>query len=75
MQSFVARTHQVRSALLRGTSGFRVLNIRDRLTELRESGMLAWHDIDSLARGPYLRTIQGVHPCDGFFAALLEREL
>jgi 16S rRNA C967 or C1407 C5-methylase (RsmB/RsmF family) len=24
--------------------------------------------------GPYLRTIPGVHPCDGFFAAILERK-
>ena len=23
--------------------------------------------------GPYLRTMPGVHPCDGFFAALLHR--
>jgi 16S rRNA (cytosine967-C5)-methyltransferase len=61
--------------VLRGTSGFRVLNIRDSLSELRENGMLAWHDIDSLVREPYLRTIPGVHPCDGFFAALLEREM
>lgn len=27
---------------------------------------------ESLVRGPYLRTIPGIHPCDGFFAAVLE---
>lgn len=27
----------------------------------------------SATEGPYLRTIPGVHPCDGFFAAVLER--
>jgi hypothetical protein len=27
----------------------------------------------SLLAGPYLKTIPGVHPCDGFFAALIER--
>ena len=26
---------------------------------------------ESLVRGPYLRTVPGVHPCDGFFAAVL----
>jgi 16S rRNA C967 or C1407 C5-methylase (RsmB/RsmF family) len=30
-------------------------------------------NITSLLSGPYLRTIPGVHPCDGFFAALIER--
>ncbi len=28
---------------------------------------------ERLIRGPYLRTIPGVHPCDGFFAAVLAR--
>ena len=59
---------------LRGNSSLRLLNIRDRLTELRNEGALIC-DPDSLVRGPYLRTIPGVHPCDGFFAALLERQM
>jgi 16S rRNA C967 or C1407 C5-methylase (RsmB/RsmF family) len=62
-------------AVLRGSSGFRILDIRDRLVELRQEAVLAWPDVNSLIRGHYLRTIPGVHPCDGFFAALLEREL
>ena len=37
-------------------------------------GELATSDLDSLLDGPYLRTIPGVQPCDGFFAALLERQ-
>ena len=40
---------------------------------LRASGELAWEDLDSLVSGKYLRTIPGVHPCDGFFAAVIER--
>ena len=48
--------------------------VRARLAELRNDGTLVC-DPDSLIRGPYLRTIPGVHPCDGFFAALLQREL
>jgi 16S rRNA C967 or C1407 C5-methylase (RsmB/RsmF family) len=34
---------------------------------------LCWDDVDSLLAGPYLRTIPGEHPCDGFFAAIIER--
>jgi 16S rRNA (cytosine967-C5)-methyltransferase len=48
-----------------------VLHVRDRLVELQSTGELVWRDLDSLTRGPYLRTIPGVHPCDGFFAAIL----
>ena len=52
---------------------FRVLDCRIELERLRSQGELRWEDIDSLASGPYLRTIPGVHPCDGFFAAILEK--
>lgn len=59
---------------LHGNQSFRLIDIRDRLAQLRNEGALIC-DPDSLIRGPYLRTIPGVHPCDGFFAALLQREL
>jgi hypothetical protein len=49
--------------------------VREHLEILRREGILAWQDVESLVRGPYLRTIPGVHPCDGFFGALLERAL
>jgi 16S rRNA (cytosine967-C5)-methyltransferase len=52
---------------------FRVLDCRAELEQLSFRGELRWQDIDSLTSGPYLRTIPGVHPCDGFFAALLEK--
>lgn len=55
------------------SDSFRVIDIRERLKDLRDQGELAWNEIESLARGPYLRTIPGVHPCDGFFAAILQR--
>jgi len=64
---------QVIEKALAGNSGFRIVNARERLTELKESGELAWKDIDTLLDGPYLRTIPGVHSCDGFFAAIIER--
>ena len=60
-------------AALANQSGFRLLNVRTRLEELRVSGELVWPDIDSLISGPYLRTLPGLHPCDGFFAAMIER--
>jgi 16S rRNA (cytosine967-C5)-methyltransferase len=52
---------------------FRVVDCRSELERLRAQGELRWEDIDSLTTGPYLRTIPGVHPCDGFFAAILEK--
>ncbi len=50
-----------------------LLNCRTELDRLRGAGELTWPDAASLTRGPYLRTIPGIHPCDGFFAAILER--
>jgi 16S rRNA (cytosine967-C5)-methyltransferase len=52
---------------------FRVVDCHSELERLRAQGELRWADIDSLTIGPYLRTIPGVHPCDGFFAAILEK--
>lgn len=51
-----------------------VLDCREELNRLRAAKELAWPDPSSLTRGPYLRTIPGVHPCDGFFAAILEKK-
>jgi 16S rRNA (cytosine967-C5)-methyltransferase len=52
---------------------FRVVDCSLELERLRTDRELIWPDAPSLMRGPYLRTIPGVHPCDGFFAAILER--
>jgi len=52
---------------------YRLLEVRQELDHLRESGELSWEDLDSLVDGKYLRTLPGVHPCDGFFAAILLR--
>jgi 16S rRNA (cytosine967-C5)-methyltransferase len=52
---------------------FRALDCHLELERLRSRGELRWEDIDSLTSGPYLRTIPGVHPCDGFFAAILQK--
>jgi 16S rRNA (cytosine967-C5)-methyltransferase len=52
---------------------FRVIDCRVELERLQQEGELVWPHPSSLTRGPYLRTLPGVHPCDGFFAAILER--
>jgi 16S rRNA (cytosine967-C5)-methyltransferase len=62
----------VEQALAENNS-FRILDCRTELASLKESGDLSWPDSTGLTRGPYLRTIPGRHPCDGFFAAILER--
>ena len=60
-------------AALDGTTEFEVADCRGELEQLQQSGEMSWKDIASLLAGPYLRTIPGVHPCDGFFAAVIER--
>ncbi|MGO9086793.1 MAG: 16S rRNA (cytosine(967)-C(5))-methyltransferase RsmB [Candidatus Sulfotelmatobacter sp.] len=60
---------------LAGNNSFRLLECRAELRRLQASGELTWPDPASLTRGPYLRTIPSIHPCDGFFAAILERDL
>ena len=62
----------VNEALTKDNS-FRLMDCRTALESLRAHGDLARNDLDSLLNGPYLRTIPGVHPCDGFFAAILEK--
>ena len=52
---------------------FRVNDCRAELERLRDNNELEWKDLNSLTSGPYLRTIPGVHPCDGFFAAIVEK--
>jgi len=54
-------------------NSFRLLDCRVELERLKAEGELVWSDAASLTRGPYLRTLPGVHPCDGFFAAIIEK--
>jgi 16S rRNA (cytosine967-C5)-methyltransferase len=56
------------------SSNFKVIPIKTELRRLQQSGELVWKNIDDLISGNFLRTIPGVHPCDGFFAAVLEKE-
>jgi 16S rRNA (cytosine967-C5)-methyltransferase len=54
-------------------NSFRLLDCRTELVRLKDTADLTWPDPATLTRGPYLRTIPGIHPCEGFFAAILER--
>jgi 16S rRNA (cytosine967-C5)-methyltransferase len=60
-------------AALDNMTKFKVIDFKGELQQMRQSGELRWKDMSSLLAGPYLRTIPGVHPCDGFFAAMIER--
>jgi 16S rRNA (cytosine967-C5)-methyltransferase len=52
---------------------FELCNIAGELLHLQHDKILVAQNIEPLTRGPYLRTFPGVHPCDGFFAALLRK--
>jgi len=54
-------------------SDFKIIPVKTELQRLQQSGELVWKNIDDLISGDFLRTIPGVHPCDGFFAAILEK--
>ena len=60
--------------ILAESSAFHLVDCRSELDRLKTNGELC-ADAASLSRGPYLRTVPGVHPCDGFFAAIIERTL
>jgi 16S rRNA (cytosine967-C5)-methyltransferase len=51
---------------------FHLLDCDAELEQLRSREELVWSGA-SLTRGPYLRTLPGVHPCEGFFAAVLQK--
>ncbi|HEX7157606.1 MAG TPA: transcription antitermination factor NusB [Edaphobacter sp.] len=50
-----------------------VVPIAPVLNRLESMGALR-DPLDGAVRGDFLRTLPGTHPCDGFFAALLERQ-
>lgn len=56
--------------VLRARTGVELTDVREELDTLGDE--LAWTG-ESLVAGKFLRTIPGVHPCDGFFAAVLRR--
>ena len=67
--------HGVVEEVLASVPGIRLLDCRRELQAMQERGELVWQDVGSITDGPFLRTLPGVHPCDGFFAAILEKTL
>jgi 16S rRNA (cytosine967-C5)-methyltransferase len=67
---------QVVQWALEEAPGFRLGPVEGILDALAGRGVLTAEGrerLRSATEGPYLRTLTGVHPCDGFFAAVLER--
>lgn len=64
---------EVVERVLAADGRLRRLDCREELAGLERAGELAWGDPAALARDGYLRTLPGVHPGDGFFAAVLTR--
>lgn len=60
-------------AALAANPEFKIVPVKLELSRLKNQGELVFEDLDQLVRGDFLRTIPGVQPCDGFFAAVLER--
>jgi 16S rRNA (cytosine967-C5)-methyltransferase len=64
---------QVVEKCLQKNREFRIVPVREELLRLKESRRLIWEDVDQLVNGNFLRTLPGIHPCDGFFAAIFQR--
>jgi 16S rRNA (cytosine967-C5)-methyltransferase len=59
--------------VLQGDETLSLVDCGSVLEELKSAGKLAWSDPKTLTRGAYLRTLPGIHPCEGFFAAVLKK--
>ena len=57
---------------MQDVKGYQVVPVEAQLEVLRDEGAIT-SDLRGAMRGDYLRTIPGVHQCDGFFAAVIER--
>jgi len=68
---------QVVETVLAAASGVRLMPVSELLRELADANVLTREACEMLTatavRGEYLRTLPGVHPCDGFFAAVIEK--
>lgn len=63
--------------VLEGIAGVRVLPVAPLLDQLAGRGILTESGREKLrgaTDGEFLRTLPGVHPCDGFFAAVFESD-
>ena len=62
-----------RAELIRSPE-FDLGNVAEQMTQLQNSKIFTADNVERLTDGKCLRTYPGVHPCDGFFAALLQRK-
>jgi len=53
---------------------FSLVDCREELARLKQAGELCAEPRKDLLEGPYFRTTPGVHPCEGFFAAIIQRQ-
>ena len=60
--------------VLNESSEFSIVECRRELERLQQEGDLSLDGIETLLNGPYMRTIPGVHACDGFFAAIITKK-
>jgi len=60
-------------AALDESPGFSIVDCKSELQELQHAGELCVGSVETLLDGPFLRTIPGLHTCDGFFAAIIEK--
>ena len=69
---------QVVEKVLGKAHGYTLLSMEDELATLAAAGVLSAAGFSRLREaglsGPYLRTVPGLHGCDGFFAAVIERD-
>jgi len=61
--------------VLCGQNAISVVDCVSVLEEMKSRGELAWAEPKTLVRDRFLRTLPGIHPCDGFFAAVLRRSM
>jgi len=64
---------EVIGRFLAENAAFRLSPVERRLQELSEEGSIRASAVRDLLRNDFLRTVPGIHSCDGFFAAILER--
>jgi 16S rRNA (cytosine967-C5)-methyltransferase len=53
-------------------AGIEVLDCHSEMSKIESE--VAFFDVETLFRGRFLRTLPGVHPCEGFFAAVLTKK-
>lgn len=63
---------EVISRFLAEHAAFHAIPVKSRLQQLSDEGSIRTDTVSALVKGDFLRTVPGIQPCDGFFAAILE---